>query len=145
MEVSNLNFKSLETRIDHLEKQGRKTCGSIKIVNNVSSKSWMVVQDHETFDTLQKATKHVKGKYATKTIKVDQTREVMSHMNEKDLRKVANITDNASPLNENDPAFKPLIKPCDSLAQAEHDNPDINFEIFFMTIEERNDYLSYKK
>lgn len=135
-----MNFKSLETRIDHLEKQGRKTCGSIKIVNNVSSKPWMVVQDHEAFDTLQETIKHVKGKYATKTIKVDQTREVMSHMNEKDLRKVANMTDDASPpLNENDPAFKPLMKPCDSLSQAEHDNPDINFEIFFMTTEERND------
>lgn len=140
-----MNFKSLETHIDHLEKQVRKTCGSIKIVNNVSSKPWMVVQDHETFDTLQEAVKHVKGKYATKTIKVDQTREVMSHMNEKDLRKVANMTGNASPLNENDPALKSLMKPCASLAQAEHDNPDINFEIFFMTIEERNDYLSYKK
>lgn len=144
MGASNLNFKSLETRIDRLEKRGRKTCGSIKIVNHVSLKPWMVVQDHETFDTLQEAVKHVKGKYVTKTIKVDQTREVMSHMNEKDLRKIANMTDNAS-LNENDPAFKPLMKPCASLAQAEHDNPDINFEIFFMTIEERNNYLSYKK
>lgn len=139
-----MNLSAVAKRIDHLENRRHKVTHKIRIAYLTYDK-WAVVRDFQEFNTLQEAVKHVKGKYATKTIKVDQTREVMSHMNEKDLRKVANMTDNASPLNENDPAFKPLMKPCASLAQAEHDNPDINFEIFFMTIEERNDYLSYKK
>lgn len=138
-----MNLSAVAKRIDHLENRRHKVTHKIRIAYLTYDK-WAVVRDFQEFNTLQEAVKHVKGKYATKTIKVDQTREVMSHMNEKDLRKIANMTDNAS-LNENDPAFKPLMKPCASLAQAEHDNPDINFEIFFMTIEERNNYLSYKK
>lgn len=124
-----MNLNAIQKRIDNLQNHGRKKAGSIIISSIVGTNNWTVIQDHNSFDSLQAAINHIKQKYTSKTIKVDQVRYQMSKMTDAELRKIAK----GNQLATDDPAFDVLKQPSDVLAKAIKDNPDLKFEVLIMT------------
>lgn len=144
-----MKYSSIANRIDKLEKQEHESKRVIKIANLPHDK-WAVLKDHAEFDFLKEAVAYVREKYNTHSIKVCQLSHVLASIRANDLKAFISVLEmtqkpdqQATPKQQQiyDEIMRQVQEPCDQLVQVQQDNPKINFELFYITDDELDDYF----